>query len=90
MIELADKIQDILKRTKALQSKKDMHTLSSKKYSYIQLGLEFALIIFLFVYAGYWLDQKLKTNPLFFLIGFIFGFTLALYKLIHSVKEKDH
>ena len=48
------------------------------------LGIEFALISCLGLFAGYFLDKKLASSPLFTLIGGACGFSLALYTLIRT------
>lgn len=37
--------------------------------------------------AGYWVDQRLKTLPLFMLIGFALGCTLAVVSLKQLVRS---
>jgi ATP synthase protein I len=49
-----------------------------EKTSYMMVGVQFALAIFIGLGIGYWLDKKLKTFPwltiLWFLIGLAAGF----------------
>ncbi|WP_232369476.1 AtpZ/AtpI family protein [Leptospira abararensis] len=52
-------------------------------------GFEFVSSIALFVVGGYYLDEYLKTEPLWLLIGFFFGFILAFYSLIKRAKENE-
>ena len=50
------------------------------------LGMEFALIMCLGTFGGYYLDKKINTFPLFLLVGAAFAFALALYVLIKHAK----
>ncbi|MCW7469944.1 AtpZ/AtpI family protein [Leptospira kanakyensis] len=52
-------------------------------------GFEFVSSIALFVVGGYYLDEYLKTEPLWLLIGFFLGFVLAFYSLIKRAKENE-
>lgn len=44
-------------------------------------GLQFALAVVLFVFAGQWLDRKLGTTPLMVLLGLFVGAGGAFYSL---------
>ncbi len=46
------------------------------------LGMEFALIMCLGTFGGYYLDKKINTFPIFLLVGAALAFALALYVLI--------
>ena len=48
------------------------------------LGTEFCVITCAGFFAGYFLDKKLESFPLFALIGGVCGFSLALYTLIKT------
>ena len=48
------------------------------------LGTEFCIIMCVGTFAGYFLDKKFETSPLFILLGVACGFTLGLYVLIHT------
>ena len=37
--------------------------------------------------VGYWLDGKLGTRPVFFLVGAVFGLVAALYHFFKTVSE---
>lgn len=52
-------------------------------------GLEFAAIIGLPTFGGYWLDGRMGTLPLWTLSGLALGFAGALYRLIRQVKPKS-
>ena len=46
------------------------------------LGMEFALIMCLGTFGGYYLDKKINTFPIFLLVGAALAFAFALYVLI--------
>lgn len=48
------------------------------------LGIEFALIMCIGFFAGYFLDKRWDTLPYFTLVGAFCGFSLALYVLINT------
>ncbi len=57
--------------------------------AYLALFSEIGIILFttsiLGVLAGYWLDQQLRTLPIFVLVGLLIGFgagALAVYRLV--------
>ncbi|MDH4128416.1 MAG: AtpZ/AtpI family protein [Spirochaetota bacterium] len=50
-------------------------------------GIQFVIIIFMFLGIGYWIDKKLETTPLFIIIFVFIGFGIALYTLIKSVNQ---
>ena len=45
------------------------------------IGLQFALSILVFLYAGQWLDRRLGTGPLFVIIGVFLGASVAFYSM---------
>lgn len=56
----------------------------------LSLGIQFTLIILIFIGLGYWLDQKYNTGVLFLLLFLFAGFAIAFYTLIKSAtKERD-
>ena len=50
------------------------------------LGIEFALIMCLGAFGGFWLDKKLNTFPWFLLVGSMVSFGFALFVLITHAK----
>lgn len=50
------------------------------------LGIEFALVMCLGTFGGYYLDKKLSTFPWFLLVGAGLAFALALYVLVMHAK----
>jgi F0F1-type ATP synthase assembly protein I len=57
------------------------------------VGLQFALAIILFLYAGQWLDKRLGTNGLFTIAGVFVGAIAAFYNMYRKIsaaqKEDD-
>lgn len=58
---------------------------------YIDLGLQFAIAIGLGVALGWYLDSKLKTTPLFLVMGILLGATsgfLNIYRVVYPPKKR--
>ncbi len=51
---------------------------------YAGIGLQFALSILVFLYAGQWVDRKLGTE-IFMLLGVLVGFGAAFYSIYRSL-----
>jgi F0F1-type ATP synthase assembly protein I len=49
------------------------------------LGIQFVLVIGVFCYAGYWLDGKFESSPLFLFLGLVVGFSVGFYQLYQEV-----
>ncbi len=49
------------------------------------VGLQFALAIIAFLYAGQWLDNRLGTNPLFTVVGVFVGASAAFYNMYRKI-----
>ena len=49
--------------------------------TYAGVGLQFALGIILFLFAGSWADGKLGTSPVFLLVGVFIGGGAAFYSM---------
>jgi len=54
---------------------------------YLGIGSSLAVTILLGVGAGYWLDGRFGTQPLFLLLGGVIGLGLALYQFFKTVAE---
>jgi hypothetical protein len=52
---------------------------------YSHLGLQFALTVGIFTYAGIWADGRFGTSPLFVLLGVGVGFGMGFYHLYRGV-----
>ncbi|MEO7218904.1 MAG: AtpZ/AtpI family protein [Gemmatimonadaceae bacterium] len=57
------------------------------------IGLQFALSIVLFVFAGEWVDSRLGTGPVFLIVGAFVGAGGGFYsmyqKLMASQRSED-
>lgn len=53
------------------------------------LGIQFAVSILLFLYAGQWLDRKLHTTPLCLVIGTFLGATVGFYTIYRRLMEEQ-
>ena len=53
--------------------------------AYAGLGLQFAISIVVFAYAGVWLDRRLGTSPLFIILGVFVGAGGAFYSMIRRI-----
>jgi F0F1-type ATP synthase assembly protein I len=57
------------------------------------IGLQFAVSIVLFVFAGQWLDKRLGSGPVFLIVGAFVGAGGAFYsmyrKLMASQRDND-
>jgi hypothetical protein len=55
---------------------------------YLGLGIGLAVTVLLSLGAGYWLDGKLGTAPLFFLLGGVFGMAAAGYHFYRTTAAR--
>ena len=55
---------------------------------YLSIGTSLAATVLLGVGAGYWLDRRFGTTPVFFLIGSALGLFAALYQFFKTVNRK--
>lgn len=53
--------------------------------AYAGMGLQFALAIVLFLFAGHWLDKKLGTGALFMVLGVFVGAGGAFYSIYRKL-----
>ncbi len=56
-------------------------------FANITIGMQLAIIIFIFVYGGYRLDLYFDKSPLFVAIGTLLGMVVGFY---HLFKELDN
>ncbi len=49
---------------------------------FLTLGVEFAAIFMVFLFAGMFLDAKFKTRPWLTLAGMVLGFAGGIYRLL--------
>ena len=46
------------------------------------IGIEFTVVVGIFSWLGYYLDEKGGTSPGFLIMGFLVGFSIMLYTMI--------
>lgn len=60
---------------------------------YLGLGTQLAITMVAMFFAGYWLDKKFDTTPVFVIVFSLFGGFAAIYNFIKTVielgKKKD-
>ena len=52
------------------------------------IGLQFAVTIVLFAFAGIWLDKKLGSSPWFLIVLVLGGAALGLWSMVRRTKVK--
>lgn len=55
--------------------------------TYAGVGIQFAIAVVLFAFAGIWLDRKLGTSPLFVLLGVFVGAGAAFYSMYRKLMD---
>lgn len=55
--------------------------------AYAGLGLQFAVAIVAFLYAGQWLDGRLGTSPLFLIVGVFVGAGGGFYSIYRKLMQ---
>jgi F0F1-type ATP synthase assembly protein I len=53
------------------------------------MGLQFALSILLFLFAGQWIDGKLGTAPLFLIVFVFVGAGASFYSIYRKLMEQQ-
>jgi hypothetical protein len=56
---------------------------------YAGLGVQLAVILVVFVYAGQWADRKLGTGGIITVVAAFLGFGGMMYSLIRTLNKKD-
>jgi F0F1-type ATP synthase assembly protein I len=56
---------------------------------YFAVGLKFAAGIVVFLFAGFWLDRRTGTLPLFTLLGTVVGAVLSFLSVYRDVTGKS-
>lgn len=57
--------------------------------AYSTIGIQLALILLLFIYGGYRLDNYYDASPVFIIIGAFAGLCIGFYNLIRELKGLD-
>jgi F0F1-type ATP synthase assembly protein I len=52
---------------------------------YAGIGLQFAISIIVFLFAGQWLDRKFGTSPIFLILGVFVGAGAAFYSMYRKL-----
>jgi F0F1-type ATP synthase assembly protein I len=52
---------------------------------YAGIGLQFAISIIVFLFAGQWLDRKFGTSPIFLMLGVFVGAGAAFYSMYRKL-----
>jgi hypothetical protein len=55
---------------------------------YLGMGIGLAVTVLLCLGAGHWLDGKMGTDPLFFLLGGLFGMAAAGYHFFKTTAAR--
>jgi len=61
-------------------------TLEKDSVSYLGMGTSLAVTLLLAVGAGYWIDKRFGTTPVFVLVGAAFGMFAVFYHLYKAYK----
>jgi F0F1-type ATP synthase assembly protein I len=77
------------KDSKHSSSIKGAATSIQKAAPYINISYVLIASIAMFGAAGWWVDKKLTSSPLFFILGVLGGFFLGLYNLFKVVKKLE-
>lgn len=72
------------------KDKKNFNSSDQEWKSYLGLGLNLALIILFFTGAGYWLDGKFESSPLWTLVLALFGLVGGFYKFFLEIKRLEN
>jgi uncharacterized membrane protein YtjA (UPF0391 family) len=56
---------------------------------YAGLGIQLAVILVVFVFAGQWADRKLGTGGIITIVAAFLGFGGTMYSLIRTLNKKD-
>ena len=51
-------------------------------FRWMGIGVEFCLVIGMFVFGGFWLDKLENTSPGWMILGFFVGFGVMMYIII--------
>ena len=62
-------------------------TSESDSVSYLGIGTSLAVTLLLAVGAGYWIDKRFGTTPVFVLVGAAFGMFAVFYHLYKAYKS---
>ena len=58
-------------------------------FAHITIGLQLAITILIFVYAGYRLDLYYEKKPMFLVAGTVIGMCLGFYHLMKELSREN-
>lgn len=71
--------EDLEKQEQEEMQKQEWQKIS---YRWMGVGIEFLVVVGIFSWIGYFLDEKSGTSPGFLIFGFFVGFIIMLYTMI--------
>jgi len=57
--------------------------------THITIGLQLAITILLFVFAGYYLDQRYSKSPIFTALGAFAGMIFGFYSFMKEIQQEE-
>lgn len=57
---------------------------------YINITYTLIASLAMFGLAGWWLDDRMKTNPLFFIVGLFVGLGIGFYSFFKSITKLEN
>lgn len=69
------------------ENRSDARNKSLSGNDFAGAGIQFAVTLVLFIFAGNWLDKRFHTSPLFILIGVLIGGGGSFYSLYHKISS---
>lgn len=58
-------------------------------FANVTIGLQLAITIFIFVWAGYKIDLHYNTSPVFLAVGTVLGMAVGFYHLMKQLGDQD-
>lgn len=58
-------------------------------FAHITIGIQLAITILIFVFAGNWLDAHFDKSPLFLIIGTALGMGIGFYHLLKDLQGEE-
>ena len=59
-------------------------------FAHITIGIQLAITILIFVFAGNWLDVRFNKSPLFLIIATAIGMAIGFYHLLKDLQGEEH
>jgi F0F1-type ATP synthase assembly protein I len=77
------------KKSKSISTLSSLSDTYRKLSPYFNIGYVFAASVALLTFLGYYLDQKLGTNPWLTLVGAILGISTGFYNFFKTVSGSN-